>query len=65
MKKGVGSGVGSESMSQRYGNYFRYPEAQEAANSVLQFDNLNADAIFVRGLCLYYEVKKTLFSVLS
>jgi len=33
----------------------RYPEAQEAANSVLQFDNLNADAIYVRGLCLYYE----------
>jgi hypothetical protein len=39
---------------------FRYPEAQEAANSVLQFDNLNADAIFVRGLCLYYEVRRKL-----
>lgn len=33
----------------------RYAEAQEAANTVLQFDNLNADAIYVRGLCLYYE----------
>jgi len=33
----------------------RYAEAQEAANSVLQFDNMNADAIYVRGLCLYYE----------
>jgi len=33
----------------------RYSEASEAANSVLQFDNLNADAIYVRGLCLYYE----------
>merc|ERR1712050_324965 len=33
----------------------RYTEASEAANSVLQFDNLNADAIYVRGLCLYYE----------
>jgi len=33
----------------------RYAEAAEAANSVLQFDNMNADAIYVRGLCLYYE----------
>merc|ERR1711962_179996 len=33
----------------------RYAEAQEAANSVLALDNLNADAIYVRGLCLYYE----------
>merc|ERR1712002_44018 len=33
----------------------RYNEASEAANAVLQFDNLNADAIYVRGLCLYYE----------
>ena len=30
-------------------------QASEAANAVLQFDNLNADAIYVRGLCLYYE----------
>ena len=33
----------------------RYSEASEAANAVLQFDNMNADAIYVRGLCLYYE----------
>jgi len=33
----------------------RYAEAQEAANGVLSLDNLNADAIYVRGLCLYYE----------
>merc|ERR1719400_779636 len=33
----------------------RYAEAQEAANSVLALDNMNADAIYVRGLCLYYE----------
>jgi len=33
----------------------RYTEAAEAANSVLQLDNMNADAIYVRGLCLYYE----------
>ena len=33
----------------------RYAEASEAANSVLQIDNMNADAIYVRGLCLYYE----------
>jgi len=33
----------------------RYAEASETANSVLQIDNLNADAIYVRGLCLYYE----------
>jgi len=33
----------------------RYSEASETANAVLQFDNLNADAIYVRGLCLYYE----------
>merc|ERR1719370_1148341 len=37
----------------------RYTEASEAANSVLQFDNLNADAIYVRGgrlLALYLMV---------
>jgi len=33
----------------------RYGEASETANSVLQIDNMNADAIYVRGLCLYYE----------
>merc|ERR1719208_438818 len=29
--------------------------ASETANSVLQIDNMNADAIYVRGLCLYSE----------
>ena len=38
-----------------YKQLFRYSEAQEAANSVLQIDSRNADAIYVRGLCLYYE----------
>ncbi|XP_077997946.1 dnaJ homolog subfamily C member 7-like [Glandiceps talaboti] len=33
----------------------RYGEAQEIANDLLQFDNMNADAIYIRGLCLYYE----------
>ncbi|XP_014663206.1 PREDICTED: dnaJ homolog subfamily C member 7-like [Priapulus caudatus] len=33
----------------------RYQEAQEVANSVLLFDQMNVDAIFVRGLCLYYD----------
>merc|ERR550525_1542179 len=33
----------------------RYTEASEGANAVLQLDNMNADAIYVRGLCLYYE----------
>lgn len=33
----------------------RYAEAQECANGVLQRDNLNADAIYVRGMCLYYQ----------
>lgn len=33
----------------------RYAEASETANSVLQIENMNADAIYVRGLCLYYE----------
>lgn len=33
----------------------RYAEASETANSVLQIDNMNVDAIYVRGLCLYYE----------
>jgi hypothetical protein len=44
---------------------FRYAEAQEAANSVLQFDNLNADAIYVRGLCLYYEVSVEKFFIMQ
>ena len=32
----------------------RFQEAQELANEVLQADNMNCDALFVRGLCLYY-----------
>ncbi|KAF6036840.1 DNAJC7 [Bugula neritina] len=33
----------------------QYEEALEISNSVLAFDKRNADAIFVRALCLYYE----------
>lgn len=33
----------------------RYQEAQELANSILHFDKGNADAIYVRGMCLFYE----------
>lgn len=33
----------------------RYAEASEAANGILSLDNMNADAIYIRGLCLYYE----------
>ena len=33
----------------------RYGEAQEIANDLLSMDNMNADAIYVRGLCLCYE----------
>ena len=33
----------------------RYGEAQEVANDILRLDNINADAIYVRGLCLYNE----------
>jgi DnaJ family protein C protein 7 len=33
----------------------RYGEAQEVANDMLRLDNINADAIYVRGLCLYNE----------
>ena len=33
----------------------RYAEAQEVANDLLRADHLNADAMYVRGLCLYYE----------
>ena len=35
--------------------FLRYAEAQEIANDLLRLDNMNADAIYVRGLCLYYE----------
>lgn len=33
----------------------RYQEAQEIANDILRMDSMNVDAIYVRGLCLYYE----------
>ncbi|XP_030765296.1 dnaJ homolog subfamily C member 7 [Sitophilus oryzae] len=33
----------------------RYQESQEIANDILHFNKGSADAIFVRGLCLYYE----------
>lgn len=33
----------------------RYQEAQELANEVVSLDQTNADAIYVRGLCLYYQ----------
>merc|ERR1712001_127438 len=33
----------------------RFGEAQEVANDMLRLDNINADAIYVRGLCLYNE----------
>ena len=33
----------------------RCEEASEVAVSILQVDNKNVDAMYVRGLCLYYE----------
>lgn len=33
----------------------RYQEAQEIANSILHLNKGNADAIYVRGMCLFYE----------
>ncbi|KAK9879729.1 hypothetical protein WA026_006789 [Henosepilachna vigintioctopunctata] len=33
----------------------RYLESQEIANSILHLDKGNADAIYVRGICLFYE----------
>jgi len=33
----------------------RYVEAQNIANDLLRSDSMNADAMYVRGLCLYYE----------
>ncbi|XP_074645859.1 dnaJ homolog subfamily C member 7-like [Tubulanus polymorphus] len=33
----------------------RYPEARDITNDLLQSDSLNADAIYIRGLCLYYD----------
>lgn len=35
----------------------RYEESQEIANGVLHLDKGNADAIYVRGICLFYEDK--------
>ncbi|XP_057392230.1 dnaJ homolog subfamily C member 7 isoform X2 [Balaenoptera acutorostrata] len=33
----------------------RHPEAQSVASDILRMDSTNADALYVRGLCLYYE----------
>lgn len=33
----------------------RFADAQEMVNEILQFDSGNADAIYVRGMCLYYQ----------
>ncbi|MCL4123340.1 UNVERIFIED_CONTAM: hypothetical protein GTU68_002895, partial [Idotea baltica] len=33
----------------------RYSDAQEIVNEILQFDSANVDAIYVRGMCLYYQ----------
>lgn len=41
----------------------RCDEAQEIAFDIIGKDNSNADAIFVRGMCLYYQV--CFFSYLS
>ncbi|XP_041976912.1 dnaJ homolog subfamily C member 7 [Aricia agestis] len=35
----------------------RCQEAQEIANDILRFDSMETEAIFVRGLCLYFEDK--------
>ncbi|KAG0726465.1 DnaJ subfamily C member 7 [Chionoecetes opilio] len=51
--------VGCRAMKIRKAEYLvmlqRYAEAQEMVNEILQFDNSNVDAIYVRGLCLYYQ----------
>merc|ERR1739838_698748 len=33
----------------------RYSDAQEIVNEILQYESSNADAIYVRGMCLYYQ----------
>ncbi|GFO13168.1 Dnaj homolog subfamily c member 7-like, partial [Plakobranchus ocellatus] len=33
----------------------RYQEAQELANDILQREGMNADALYVKGMCLYYQ----------
>ncbi|KAK8372439.1 hypothetical protein O3P69_011027, partial [Scylla paramamosain] len=51
--------VGCRAMKIRKAEYLvmlqRYSEAQEMVNEILQFDNTNVDAIYVRGMCLYYQ----------
>ena len=36
-------------------NLGRHKEAQEGANDLLRNDSTNVEAIYIRGLCLYYE----------
>merc|ERR1711962_807806 len=33
----------------------KYQESQEQANDILQREGMNADALYVRGMCLYYQ----------
>ncbi|XP_012938852.1 dnaJ homolog subfamily C member 7 [Aplysia californica] len=33
----------------------KYQESQEQANDILQRKGMNADALYVRGMCLYYQ----------
>ena len=33
----------------------RYKEAQDVSNDLLRNDSTNVEAIYIRGLCLYYE----------
>ena len=33
----------------------RYKEAQDVSNDILRNDSTNVEAIYIRGLCLYYE----------
>ncbi len=33
----------------------RYQEAQELANDIVMREQTNSDALFVRGMCLYYQ----------
>lgn len=51
--------VGCRGLKTRKAEYLvhlrRYADAQEMVNEILQFDSTNADAIYVRGMCLYYQ----------
>lgn len=51
--------VGCRSLKITKGEYLvflqRYADAQEIVNEILQYDSGNADAIYVRGMCLYYQ----------